>query len=70
MMLIGFVMLAGRPGCRRGSVMEIEVRDPKRRWLDHHEGAHRLRNVKNVLASKSEFLTELMQESHASYTGL
>lgn len=38
--------------------------------LDHHEGSYRLRIVKKVLASKSEFLKELMHEAHASYTGL
>ena len=52
--------------------MEIEVGDPRRRWLDHHEGAYRLRIVKKVLAFNVRvlFLTELRHEAHAGYTGL
>ena len=38
--------------------------------LDRHDGAYRLRIEKKVLASKSEFIQELMNEAYTSYTGL
>lgn len=37
--------------------------------LDHHRGMYRLRITKADLASKSEFLRELMQLAHAKRTG-
>ena len=65
-------MLAGSRDSRRGSVIEIEVGDPRRRCLDHHEGAYQLRIVEEVLAFKVRvlLLTELRHEGHTGYTGL